>query len=193
MSLWKATGEALVKAKSNLKAIEENIIPKLTAYCGLGEQDMRALKEAWMLVVQCRQALKWSSLFGYVTTEDQTPKKPYLNHLEGEANKVLLKRKETLHELINEAISAGDITCFKHKVETSTKNTGNYFHYFLKMLEDGLPEVEVGVDEDASTNYWFCEQCKFQNGWGDREYKGCFILFDCVPPPSHVDFGNNNT
>ncbi|VVB13763.1 unnamed protein product [Arabis nemorensis] len=60
-------------------------------------------------------------------------------------------------------------------------------------LEDGLHEVEVNVDEDASSR--FCDRCTFQNSWGDKECKVCFIPFDCVPPtpPSSVDFGNNNT
>lgn len=181
-----------MKANSDLKAIEEDSIRKLTEDCGLGEEDVRALREAWMLVVQCRQVLKWFSAFSYFITEYQSTKKQYLDHLGEQATTILLKHQETLHELMNGAISAGDITCFKHKLETSTRNTGNYFHYFVRTLEDGLPEVKLDAYEDASTSYWFCDRCTFKNSLADNECKICFVPLDALPPHPHVDFGNHN-
>ncbi|KAL1196323.1 putative E3 ubiquitin-protein ligase ARI16 [Cardamine amara subsp. amara] len=188
LNLWEESHEVMEKAKAKLKAFETNMIPKLTENCGVSEADMRAFREAWMLVVQCRGVLKWSCVFDYFITDYQKAKKQYLKHLRDEATTRLSKHEGTLHELVEELMfethSAEEFGFIKHKLETSTTNTGNYFHDYVKTLQDGLPEVKAEDYEKAPNSHWFCNRCTFQNTWDDKECKLCFV--------PHVAIDNNN-
>ncbi|ESQ40837.1 hypothetical protein EUTSA_v10015828mg [Eutrema salsugineum] len=186
VNLWLDSDEEMEISKCDLKAMEQKSIPKLTESCDLGEQDIRALREAFSLVVQCRLVLKWSCVFDYFITDYHSAKKQYLDHLRKQATANLLKHKETVEEVMNLATSGRDIAFFKHILRTTTTATGNYFHDFVKTLEDGLSDVKVDACEDATTGYWFCDRCTFQNDSFDRECKVCVL-------PSHVALGNNNT
>ncbi|KAF8115697.1 hypothetical protein N665_0025s0155 [Sinapis alba] len=189
--LWKEGHKAMEVSKHELETIERNIIPVLTQKCGLGDLDMRAVREACMLIVQCRLVLKWSSLFGYFITDYHSSRKQYLDHLVEEATANLLKHKGTLDELVNGAISRGDITGFRHKLETSTTTTGNYFHFFVKTVEDGMCEVKAGVFENVAIDYWFCDRCTFQNEGFERKCRVCVFPFE-GPSPPFVALGNHN-
>lgn len=172
---WKESEEVMRRAISVIEDLEGNRIPKLTEDFGLGEGDIRALREAWMLVLQCLIVLKWSAVFGYFLTDYQSAKVEYLNHLRDEAAETFVKHKAKLDELVAGELSAGDIGFFKHKLETTTTTTGNFFHDFVKAMEGGLPEVKVNAYDDAPTSSWFCDRCTFQNNWSDKECAMCFV------------------
>lgn len=184
LNLWEAGNEALEKAKSKLQDLEEKIIPKLEETCGLSKLDIRTVREAGMLIVQCRQILKWSFVFDFFVTENESTKKQYLKHRRDQAISMLCTHEGTLHELMNQALLKEDFTCFKHLLETSTTITGNYFDGFVKNLEEGMPEVKT--EEDGPSNHWFCDRCTFENSWVDKQCKMCFFPVDSPPPPPHV-------
>ncbi|KAH0936695.1 hypothetical protein HID58_004156, partial [Brassica napus] len=94
MTLWETSDAALQRSKWDLEAVEEKI---MDANCSR-ELDVKALREAWMLTVQCRLLLKWSCVFGYLISDYHIAKKQYLDYLREKANANLLKHKETLHE-----------------------------------------------------------------------------------------------
>ncbi|CAH2073471.1 unnamed protein product [Thlaspi arvense] len=194
VTLWEASQAAMQKSKQDLEAIEQDSIPKLTGNCGLGEQEFRALREAWMLIVQCRLVLKWSYVFGYFISDYHSAKKQYLDHLREETDRVLDNHKWSLDELMRVASSGEDMTCFqhfKHKLGITTTATGNYFHFFVKTIEDGLSDVKADAYEDTTTGYWFCDRCTFQNDSFDRKCNVCLAPFESPPP--HVASGNKDT
>ncbi|CAH8281639.1 unnamed protein product [Eruca vesicaria subsp. sativa] len=185
LTLWEEYDKAIEASKDDLEAIELHIIPMLTSRRGLGELDMRALREALVLIIQCRLVLKWSCMFGYFLTDYHSGKKKYLDHLQEVATANLLKHKESVYELVN----GEDVTGFRHKVETLTTATGNYFHYFVKTVEDGLSDVKGGVFEDVATDYWFCDRCTFQNDSFEQKCRVCVFPFE---GPSPLVANNNN-
>ncbi|ESQ40838.1 hypothetical protein EUTSA_v10013280mg [Eutrema salsugineum] len=192
LSLWESGHEGLEKSKSDLNSIEENVIPRLME-C-VSHEDTMALKEAWLLMVQCRLVLKWSSVFEYFIHEYQRLEKPFVDHLRRDATMTMLRHKETVEKVMNLAISSGDFTFFKHKLDTSTTTTGNFFHEYVKnLLKDALREVKVDSSENASVSYWLCNRCKVKNSWSDRQCKMCFVHLDSPIPPPHpnVAFDNN--
>ncbi|KAL0736271.1 hypothetical protein Bca4012_012481 [Brassica carinata] len=191
LTLWEKSLKAVERAKRDLEAIERDSIPVLTQRCGLGELDMRAVREACMLIVQCRLVLKWSSVFGYFVTDYHSARKQYLEHLVEGATANLVKHKEALDELVRGVISGEGITGFRHKLETSTTATGNYFHVFVKTVEEGLRDVKAGVFENVPTDYWFCDRCTFQNDAFERKCRICVFPFEGPSPPL-VALGNNN-
>ncbi|CAN8256820.1 unnamed protein product [Cochlearia groenlandica] len=190
--LWDRSHEAMDKAKAEHKDMELKTIPKLTKNRGLSEEDIRVVREASMLVVQCSLVLKWSSVFGYFITDYHIAKKQYLNHLRDEAEATLLKHRETLHALMKQAASGVDFGLLKHMLKTTTENTGNYFHFLVNTVESGLPDVKVDVYENVPSLCWYCDRCTFQNNWDDNECKMCFVSLDSPPPSPHVAATDNN-
>nr|VDD34250.1 unnamed protein product [Brassica oleracea] len=191
LTLWEESHKAMEASKTNLKAIERNSVPLLTEGCGLGGLDMGAVREACMLIVQCRLVLKWSGVFGYFITDYHSGKKQYLDHLVEKATANLLKHVKSVDELVEGAVSGGVVAGFRHKMETSTKATGNYFHVFVKTVEDGLCDVKAGVFENVPTDYWFCDRCTFQNDSFEQKCRVCVFPFE--GPSPLVALGNNGT
>ncbi|KAL0713645.1 hypothetical protein Bca4012_020623 [Brassica carinata] len=141
LRLWEACHEDLEKSKLDLKAIDENGIPIPTSenYFSFSDGDVDAVMEATLLMVQCRLVLKWSCAYEYFITMHQSAKTQYVKHLRGEATKTLVRHRATQEELMNQALSSGDFSCFKLKLSASTTTTGNYFHEYVKTLEGCFP------------------------------------------------------
>lgn len=182
LTLWEESHKAMEASKTYLEAIERKSVPLLTEGCGLGELDMGAVREACMLIIQCRLVLKWSCVFGYFITDYHSGKKQYLDHLVEKATANLLKHVKSVDELVEGAVSGGVVAGFRHKMETSTKATGNYFHVFVKTVEDGLCDVKAGVFENVPTDYWFCDRCTFQNDSFEQKCRVCVFPFEGPSP-----------
>ncbi|KAL0874698.1 hypothetical protein Bca101_024403 [Brassica carinata] len=186
LALWDASHAAMKKSKRDLEAIKE-----VTTDCGLGELDMKALREAWTQIVQCRSVLKWSFVFGYFITDYHSAKKEYLDHIRERATAQLVKHKQTLDEVTDRVISGGgDIIAFRQKLGDTTTTTGNYFHRFVKTLEDGLCDVKVDTYVNGTTDYWFCDRCTYKNYSFERE---CRICVGPCESPRHVALGQGGT
>uniref|UniRef100_M4FB10 RBR-type E3 ubiquitin transferase n=1 Tax=Brassica campestris TaxID=3711 RepID=M4FB10_BRACM len=143
LRLWETCLEEYENSKSDLKAIEENGVPRLTDNSSFNEQDVDAVKEATLLMVQCRLVLKWSCAYEYFIAMYQSPKTQYVKHLRGEARKTLLRHKATQEELMNKALTSGYFSSFKVELSNSSTITGNYFHEYVKTLESGFPEIQM--------------------------------------------------
>lgn len=139
LRLWETCLEEYENSKSDLKAIEENGVPRLADNSSFNEQDVDAVKEATLLMVQCRLVLKWSCAYEYFIAMYQSPKTQYVKHLRGEARKTLLRHKATQEELMNKALTSGYFSSFKVELSNSSTITGNYFHEYVKTLESGFP------------------------------------------------------
>ncbi|CAN8298808.1 unnamed protein product [Cochlearia groenlandica] len=151
LNFWDSYNEALEKSMSELKSMVENAIPKLIAKFHFGNQDIEAVKNACALVVQCRLVLKWSCVYEYFIAKYENAKKQYMKHLREDATKTLNRHRKTIEELMDQTVLSGDLSFFKLKLTTSTTNTGNYFHEFVKNLECGLLEVKIGSCDDSSS------------------------------------------
>ncbi|XP_010452891.1 PREDICTED: probable E3 ubiquitin-protein ligase ARI16 [Camelina sativa] len=183
LDLWEARQKEMEKAKSNQKLVEEKFIPSLEERCGVSELDIRTIKEAEMLIVQCRQVLKWSCVFEYYMTEEYgSTKMQYLQHRRDLASVMVWNHEITRRWVIYNALDERNFTCVKHKMETSTTNTGNYFHGFVKNLEEGMPEVLYG---DRPIIRWLCHKCFFSNKYVDKECQLCYVPRES-PESSHV-------
>uniref|UniRef100_M4DNY4 Uncharacterized protein n=2 Tax=Brassica campestris TaxID=3711 RepID=M4DNY4_BRACM len=92
-------------SKSELKAINENRVPRLTNDFGFNVRDVDAVKYYSLLMVQCRLVLKWSCAYVYFISMHQSAKKQYVAHLPEEATKPLLKYQDYQEELINQVLT----------------------------------------------------------------------------------------
>ncbi|XP_019097682.1 PREDICTED: probable E3 ubiquitin-protein ligase ARI16 [Camelina sativa] len=182
LNLWDARHQEMENAKSNQRFVEEDRIPKLVERCGVSELDIRTLKEAEMLIVQCRQVLKWCCVFGYFMTEDYgSTKMHYLGHQRDLASIMVWNHEMTRRWVIEKALDERNFTCLKHKLETSTTNTGNHFDGFVKDLEEGMPDVYV----DGPIIRWECSKCSVKNKDVDKECQLCYAPRES-PESSHV-------
>ncbi|EOA23053.1 hypothetical protein CARUB_v10003823mg [Capsella rubella] len=192
LQLWEADQKALEEAKSKRKDLEENIIPKIVEICGLSEQDLKTVREAGMLIVQCIQVLKWSRVFDYFINEYESTKKQYLKHLRDQASAMLRMHGWNLGKVLEESLVRRNVYCSKHMLETSTTTTGNHFDGFVKELEDGMPQVKTEAYEDGPgpSIHWLCRRCTFENSYVDKHCKMCaFPLVSPAPPPPPEDLG----
>ncbi|WZY98933.1 hypothetical protein YC2023_071262 [Brassica napus] len=145
LRLWEKCLEEYENSKSDLKAIEENGVPRLTDNSSFNERDVDAVKEATLVMVQCRLVLKWSCVYEYFIAMHQSAKTQYVKHLQGEAKKTLLRHKATQEELMNKALTPGYFSSFKVELSNSSTITGNYFHEYVKTLEiGGNQNIPVG-------------------------------------------------
>ncbi|XP_010491528.1 PREDICTED: probable E3 ubiquitin-protein ligase ARI16 [Camelina sativa] len=186
---WELRQQEMEKAKYNQRFVEENYIPKLVDRCGVTELDIRTLKEAEILIVQCRQVLKWTCVFEYYMTEKYgSTKMQYLGHLRGLASIMVWNHEMTRRWVILESLEKRNFTYLKHQVETSTTNTGSHFDGFVKNLEEGMPEV---VYVDGPIIRWECSKCFIKNKDVDQECQLCYLPRESpesshVPPPDDL-------
>ncbi|CAH2043634.1 unnamed protein product [Thlaspi arvense] len=171
---WEAVQVSIEEARSDLRAFDEYIIKKPSS---LKEQDIRVVREGLMLIVQCRQVLKWSCVYEYYHTDYEMSKKEYLRFLQDIASKALQGHLKTLLEETEEAFSActyENLCTMRHKLSTATSNLGNFFYHFINALQDGLVDVKVKSYDNFAGLYWLCDRCTYGNSWLDRECKMCF-------------------
>ncbi|CAH8280710.1 unnamed protein product [Arabidopsis lyrata] len=173
LDLWKASQVSLEQAKSELEAFEESIIKKPS---DLKEQDVKVLREGLMLVVQCRQFLKWSCVYDYLHTEYDMAKREYLRFLQENASALV----HSFSQGIKEETEAKELT--RGKLLSETTNIGNYFYHFIKTLREGLAEVKAKSYDNYGGPYWLCDRCTYGNSWFERACKMC-----CDPTASNTD------
>lgn len=173
LDLWNASQVNLVNAKYELEAFEESIIKKPS---DLKEQDVKVLREGLMLIVQCRQFLKWSCAYDYIHTEYDMAKREYLRFLQQNASGIV----HSFSQSIKEETEAKELTCGKLLSETT--NIGNFFYHFIKTLREGLPEVQAESYDNYGGPYWLCDRCTYGNSWFQRACKMC-----CDPTASKMD------
>ncbi|CAL9244749.1 unnamed protein product [Arabidopsis halleri] len=172
MEHWRASKVSMKKAISDLQAFEKSNIEN-PGY--LSEKDMTIIRKGLMLIVQCRQVLKWSCVYDYFHTEYEMSKREYLRFLQANATSLVESYSKTLYEEIERASSATseNFCCVKHKVTIETINIGNYFYHFIKTLREGLDDVKVKSYTDYGGLFWLCDRCTFGNTWFHKECTMC--------------------
>lgn len=172
---WKDCEISMEKAKCDLQAFDMYINKEPGV---LSEQDIRIVREGMMLIVQCRQVLKWTCAYDHFHTEYEISKKEYLRFLQDNATTTLQSYVKKLLDETKEASYAEtyeEIGNFRDRLSTATNNIGNYFYLFIKNLQDGLVDVKVNsYDGYLVGPYWFCDRCTFGNTWFDKECKMCY-------------------
>ncbi|CAN6814055.1 unnamed protein product [Brassica oleracea] len=164
---------AMEGAQDDLQDFEDYIIKNPDS---LKEQDVRIVREGLMLLIQCRQVLKWSCVYEYFHTEHETSKKEYLQFLQDIATTTLQSYLKTLLEETETAFYAADalVLCkFRHNLTTATSNVGNFFYHFIKTLQDGIVDVKVKSYDNVAGPYWLCDRCTYGNSWLDMKCKMC--------------------
>ncbi|XP_010547689.1 PREDICTED: probable E3 ubiquitin-protein ligase ARI16 [Tarenaya hassleriana] len=179
VDLFEEGDRAMQQAIRDLRRIEKSVMPELGKEFGTSEQNLGFVREAWMLIVQCRQILKWSYVYDYFLSEYENAKKQYLRHLREEAIDTLFGFSEKLKDETEEALAAGgtlkEIGFFRSKLSSLTRPTRIHFLHLVKTLEEGIPEVKVGSYDDVAGNHWFCDRCTYQNSWLDKGCKMCLL------------------
>ncbi|AED97792.1 ARI-like RING zinc finger protein-like [Arabidopsis thaliana] len=172
VGLWKASEVSLKQAKSDLQAFEESNIKNPS---DLTEKDFTIIRKGLMLIVQCRQVLKWSCVYDYLHAEYEMSKREYLRFLQADATSLVESFSKTLNEEIGRASSATyeNFCCVKHKVTIETSNIGNYFYHFIKTLQEGLDDVKVKSYDDYGGLFWLCDRCTYGNTWFHKECLMC--------------------
>ncbi|CAH8346295.1 unnamed protein product [Eruca vesicaria subsp. sativa] len=170
---WEERKVAMEGAQDDLQDFEDYITKNPDS---LKEQDVRIVREGLMLLVQCRQVLKWTCVYEYFHTEHETSKKEYLQFLQDIAMTTLQSYLKTLLEETETAFYAADalVVCkFRHNLNTATSNVGNFFYHFIKTLQDGIVDVKVKSYDNVAGPYWLCDRCTYGNSWLDMKCKMC--------------------
>ncbi|KAL1204028.1 putative E3 ubiquitin-protein ligase ARI13 [Cardamine amara subsp. amara] len=159
---WEACKILMEQAKSNLQALEES------------NMDTESLRKGLMLLVQCRQVLKWTCVYDYLHAEYESSKREYLRFLQEQASDQVQSYSETLKKETERALSEEPAGCVRGASCIDTSNIGNYFYHFIKTLQDGLEDVKVKSYNDYGGLYWSCDRCTSVNSWLHMECKTCF-------------------
>ncbi|KAG2327004.1 hypothetical protein Bca52824_009732 [Brassica carinata] len=158
---WEAGEASLVEARSELQAFEES--------------NNTTLREGLMLIVQCRQFLKWSCVYEHLYLEHEASKKEFLRFLQDYASTLVQSYAETLKEETKKALSKptlDEVTCSGGDLSTATSSIGNYFYNLSKALKDGLDALEVRHYDDFSP-CWLCDRCTYANTWLHKACQMC--------------------
>lgn len=169
---WEACKLSMEKAKSNLQALEESNI------------NTESLRKGLMLIVQCRQVLKWTCVYDYLHAEYVSTKREYLRFMQEQATALVQSFSETLKEETERALSA-EPSLVRGKSFTDTSNIGSYFYHFIKTLQDGMADVKVKYYNDYGGPYWLCDRCTYANSWFHMACKMC-----CDPTASHKELSD---
>ncbi|CAN7023701.1 unnamed protein product [Brassica rapa subsp. trilocularis] len=153
---WEACEASMEKARSELQAFEES--------------NNTTLREGLMMIVQCRQFLKWSCVYEYIHLQYEDSKREFLRFLHDYARKLVQSFSETLKEETEKALSEptlDEVTCSRGNI-----SIGNYFYNFSKALKDGLDAVKVKHYDDFSP-CWLCDRCSYANTWLHKACQMC--------------------
>ncbi|CAN7100902.1 unnamed protein product [Brassica rapa subsp. narinosa] len=157
---WEACEVSLVEARSELQAFKESD--------NTSEEYIRIVRDGLMLIVQCRQFLKWTCVYEHIHLEYEASKKEFLRFLQDYANTLVERYAETLKE-DTKALSAAQLVC---NVPAVTSSIGNYFYNFSKALKDGLDAVKVKHYDDFAP-CWLCDRCSSANTWLHKACQMC--------------------
>ncbi|XP_010484129.1 PREDICTED: probable E3 ubiquitin-protein ligase ARI15 [Camelina sativa] len=166
LDLWDASQISLALAKSELEAFEPTDLKE--------EQDIKVIKQGLMLIVQCRQFLKWICVYDYLHTDCDMAKREYLRFLKEHAATLVQSFSETIKK---EAERAKTLGCERVKLSTDISNIGNYFYHFVNTLRDGLVEVKAKSYDNYGGPYWLCDRCTYGNSWF---IKKCMMCIDPI-------------
>ncbi|KAF3513494.1 hypothetical protein F2Q69_00004972 [Brassica cretica] len=161
---WEACEVSLVEARSELQAFKESD--------NTSEEYIRIVREGLMLIVQCRQFLKWTCVYEHIHLEYEASKKEFLRFLQDYANTLVKSYAETLKEETGKGLSAAQLVCSRSNIPAVTSSIGNYFYNFSKALKDGLDAVKVKHYDDFAP-CWLCDRCSYANTWLHKACQMC--------------------
>ncbi|XP_019098627.1 PREDICTED: probable E3 ubiquitin-protein ligase ARI15, partial [Camelina sativa] len=99
LDLWDASQISLALAKSELEAFEPTDLKE--------EQDIKVIRQGLMLIVQCRQFLKWICVYDYLHTDCDMAKREYLRFLKEHAATLVQSFSETIKKEAERAKTLG--------------------------------------------------------------------------------------
>ncbi|CAH8347606.1 unnamed protein product [Eruca vesicaria subsp. sativa] len=167
---WEASDIAMVEAKSELESFNESNFTS--------QEYIRIMREGLMLIVQCRQFLKWSCVYDHIHNKYEASKREYLRFLQDYANTLVQSYSETLKEETVKVVSADtyeETRSSRWKISNATSCIGNYFFHFTKTLQDGIDDVKVKSYDNVGGPYWLCDRCTAGNSWFDVKCKMCCV------------------
>lgn len=110
--------------------------------------ELEFIRKAWLQIVECRRALKWSYAYGYYIPVEEKMKKTFFEYLQGQAELGL----ERLHHCAEKDLQAFlcddekepkiEFYTFRLNLIRLTNITGTYFENLVEALENGLSNVD---------------------------------------------------
>ncbi|XP_042483649.1 probable E3 ubiquitin-protein ligase ARI8 [Macadamia integrifolia] len=150
---WASNHSLGKEALANLQEIQTGKkLKELSLGEGVSEMELESIREAWLLIVECRRVLKWTYVYGYYLPEYEEVKRAFFEYLQGEAESGLKR----LHYCVEKELkgylevegSIPDFHEFLTKIVGLTKVTRNYFKNLVQAFENGLSDVTC-VDKDT--------------------------------------------
>ncbi|KAL6216092.1 hypothetical protein ACLB2K_009319 [Fragaria x ananassa] len=143
--------------RSKIKAIEDFEKVKTLHIGKLGDLQENTVEhlynfiiDAWQQIIECRQVLRWTFVYGYyLSEEEEQTKQDFFEWLQGHAEYSLEQlhncAETELHSFLDSPndIKDSKFINFKRNLTSLTKVTRNYFNKLARALEEGLPEVMI--------------------------------------------------
>ncbi|KZV24235.1 hypothetical protein F511_01717 [Dorcoceras hygrometricum] len=145
---WASNEESKRAALVDLNLARNVYAHKLARIQGEPHVQLVFLIEAWEQIVECRRVLKWSYAYGYFILEDGSGKMRLFEHLQGEAERALVRLHHCMeNELMEKYLKANgplpkvEFNDFRCKLTTLTGVTSHFFENLVTALENNLSEV----------------------------------------------------
>ncbi|PWA77882.1 zinc finger, RanBP2-type [Artemisia annua] len=171
---WAANHSSREKALDELNKMQTEHIAKFGQTQVLPETYFDFIIDAWRQIIECRRLLKWTYAYGYYLPDQELVKKQFFEDIQGEAEQRLeqlhLCAEKEVFTLYKEKAPHDEIVNFRTKLVGLTSVTGTYFENLVKVLENGLSDVNTC--ESSSSNALSSENLpKTSKGKSKKEKK----------------------
>ena len=139
-------GRSKQKAIEDFEKVKAQHIKELgTLQKNTIEHEYNFLIEAWLQIIECRQLLRWTFVYGYYMSEkEEHGKREFSECLQGAAEHSLEKLHDCAERelqpflVVTSDIQDSKFMDFRKKLTGLTKVTRNYFSKLASALEEGL-------------------------------------------------------
>ncbi|CAI0558741.1 unnamed protein product [Linum tenue] len=147
---WAANEKSRQIAVRDLKDVRENVVLKIGSIHGENPIQLVFLTEAWEQIVECRRVLKWTFAYGYYLPTGEAAKKQFFEYLQGQADTCLERLHDCAEKEMRKFVAQESCTkeyrAFQVKLIDLTKLCRTYFENLVRALENGLSDVETGMN-----------------------------------------------
>ncbi|CAI0465473.1 unnamed protein product [Linum tenue] len=147
---WAANEKSRQIAIRDLKDVRENVVSEIGRVHRQNHSQLMFLTEAWVQIVECRRVLKWTYAYGYYLPIREAAKKQFFEYLQGQAETCLERLHDCAEKEMKKFVVQGscmhEYAAFRMKLNELTKMCKTYFENLVRALENGLSDVETGMN-----------------------------------------------
>ncbi|CAL1396216.1 unnamed protein product [Linum trigynum] len=147
---WAANEKSRQIAIRDLKDVRENVVSEIGRVHRQNHSQLMFLTEAWEQIVECRRVLKWTYAYGYYLPIGEAAKKQFFEYLQGQAETCLERLHDCAEKEMKRFVVQGscmhEYAAFRMKLNELTKMCKTYFENLVRALENGLSDVETGMN-----------------------------------------------